>query len=276
MVRCAFSVSVIQIDPARVRARHAWFVAYSDVLVQRLGAPAVAFRDGLRHAVPDTAGLAFERLHQNLLASHLAGNLLYGRRFFEDALTRLRVAGWLPQDVEPLADLFTHLVQRESVAERKEFANVAVNLLVWRMSVRIAAQVGIERIGEELADVWGDDDPDTLMNESIASAALPSPPLPEHDAVQARIEALASDPGFQRVMSGRLALYDEHAWSHPDFRHIIRPWLVASLVGAFNDAGVPGFSDAAVLVRCGDFRKAIADWVTGCTGVEATLLMPPL
>lgn len=264
----------IAIDPVRVRARHQWFIAYGDVLVQRLGGPAITFRDGLRHAVSETAGLPFERLHQNLIAAHLAGNLLYGRQFFDDAVAKLRRNGWLQQDIAPLAEIFLALAENEEVADRKAFASVGVNLLVWRMSVRIAAQIPIERLAQELADVWGDDDPSVLIEEAIASAGLPAPPQLQRDDVQARIDFLATDRGFQEVLQRRLAEYDEHAWTHPDLPHVIRPWVVASLIRAIDDADIAGFGEERVLARCAETRRAIAAWVRGCTAVEGLLLIP--
>jgi hypothetical protein len=122
--------------------------------------------------------------------------------------------------------------------------------------------------------VWGDRDPTILIEEAIASAALPAPPVPPNDDVQAHISFLATDPDFQKVLQRRLAEYDEHAWTHPDLPHVIRPWAVASLISAINDAGIPGFSEARVLARCAEIRHATSEWAKGCTGAEGLLLLP--
>lgn len=68
------SSRVVQIDPVRLRARHFWFVAYSDVLLRRLGSPVEAFRDGLRHSVPDTTRLPVERLYFEGLGAPSCGS----------------------------------------------------------------------------------------------------------------------------------------------------------------------------------------------------------
>jgi hypothetical protein len=268
------SSRVVQIDPARLRARHFWFVAYSDVLLRRLGSPVEAFRDGLRHSVPDTTGLPVERLYQNLLASYLTAELLAGPLRFDEVQERLQRVGWLQQDLTPLVDLFGELVLREEIGSKEHFSRATINLLLWRMSVRVAAGISLPRLYEELANMWGMEEPDLFIEEAISSAALPVPPTWPNDDVQARVDFLTTDTGFQRIMNSRLAEYDEHAWTHPDLPHVIRPWVVASLVGAMNDAGIPGFSDEGVLARCIQVRRDVAQWVARCTAVEGLLLMP--
>jgi hypothetical protein len=264
----------VQIDPARIRARHEWFRTYADVLVQQLGAPAVAFRDDLLHSVPNFGGLPFERLHQNLIAAHLAGNLLYGHERFVEAISRLRQSGWVTQDIRPLAERFTDHARHEGVVDRKQFGRVGVNLLVWRMSVRVAAHVPLERVEEELMQVWGDDKPSVFLEEAIRSAALPAPPSAPEDDVERRLCQLTCDDGFQAIFGRRIAEYDHHAWAHPDLPDVINRWATVSLISALHDADIRGFSDPHVLERCAETRRVLADWISGCTEAEATLAMP--
>jgi hypothetical protein len=143
-----------QVDIRRCHARHLWFIEYSDVLVLRLGDPVALFRDGFRHAVPNVTGFPGERLHQNLLASHVAMELLGGPRRLDDAIRRLQRVGWLQQDLSPLVAMLADLVEREYVAERSDFLRVVINLLVWRFSVLVATGTSEQEVYEELVNVW--------------------------------------------------------------------------------------------------------------------------
>src|SRR5258708_11040304 len=142
------------------------------------------------------------------------------------------------------------------------------------MSIRVAAGRVAAAVVRGTGEHVGMEEPEVFIEEAISSAALPVPPMWPNDDLHASIDFLTTDTGFQRIMNSRLAEYDEHAWTHPDLPHVIRPWVVASLVGAMNDAGIPGVGDEGVIARCIQVRRDVAEWVAGCTAGEGLLLMP--